>query len=405
MANKGAATTKYDWPDTEEFVKIYVEGGYTYAAISDVVGAPIGTVASHISSDPGLRKGIKEAKAAQKIKRASVGEPVNELELVRHERDEALRAVSKARGEEVATERVIQSLERGISAAKPTYKPKKQTVHHNIDAHTLVLLFSDAHAGEQVNREAVNGLNEYNWQIMLERMQRLAESVRSHRDHYGVKARKLHIVSLGDGLNGEIHEDAKVSNEYPMAECAVRFGEDVAEWIVTELEPEFESIELDGVVGNHPRFAQKPRAKVAYDNGDWIATETTRIALKHHNIPVRAHKAKQAVIEICGRKYLLAHGDGVRTTMAGVPWGGVIRNADRLKALFNLSEVEVEAIFGGHWHNAQIAESLSVLINGSIKGIDEYSISAFGGGKPAKQLLAAMHPKWGITGVHPIDLQ
>jgi hypothetical protein len=267
-------------------------------------------------------------------------------------------------------------------------------------------MFSDAHAGEVVSPIETNGLNEYNWQVMLERFRRLADAVRSHRDHYGVAARHLKIYSLGDGLSGNIHEELKETNEFPFAECIVRFGEDVGSWISTEFASEFETIEYDAVVGNHPRYSKKQRAKVAYDNGDWIASETTRLYLRNHEkISVRAHRARQAIVETCGEKHALIHGDGVRTTMAGIPWGGIVRHTDKLRKLFDLADIPVKRVFGGHWHNSQIAEEWSIFINGSIKGIDEYGIGEYGDGKPAGQVLVAMHPKWGVTGAHKIDLQ
>lgn len=91
--------------------------------------------------------------------------------------------------------------------------------------------------------------------------------------------------------------------------------------------------------------------------------------------------------------------------MVGVPWGGIMRQTERLRALFDLVDEKPDHVFCGHWHNPQIAEDFSILVNGSVKGIDEYGIDQHGGGKPPVQLLAAFHPKWGITGVHKIDCE
>lgn len=352
-----------------------------------------------------IKKRLKptgRAKAARKV-----GEEVTELERLQAENKELEAALAKTRGNEVAEARVLAALESGIQAAKPTYKRLPgRAARGKQQPHTLALLLSDAHAGEKVSYEETNGLNEYDWSIMLRRLRRLAEGVRSHNDHYGAgRARKLHITSLGDGLSGSIHEELRETNDPPFAEAIVRYGEDIGEWVATELAPEFDEIVIDHVVGNHPRFSTKPRAKVAYDNGDWIAANVTRIYLRgHKHIAVNAARSSQVVIDICGRKVLLVHGDGVRTTMAGVPWGGIIRHSDRLRALFALADVDVTHVFGGHWHNPQVAEDRSILINGSVKGVDEYSIKKYGGGKPPSQLLAAFHPKHGLTGVHFIDL-
>ena len=401
------APITYDWPDDAAFIELFKEHG-SVGAVARSLGFPARAAQYHAATEP-LYGRLREIKAAQKTKAktaAKVGTPVDPLEVVTQERDEALRAASRHRGEEVATERVIQSLERGIREAEVSYKPApRRKSESRFEPHTLVLLHSDDHAGEVVSLEETNGLNEYNWQIMLERWQRMAQSVRSHRDHYGTRATKLHILNLGDGLSGSIHEELKDTNEFPFSECIVRFGEDQGEWILREFGEEFEEIQVDGVVGNHPRNSKKPRSKTAYDNGDWVSLETTRIYLRQApNITVRSHKAKQAIVDICGENWLALHGEGVRTTMAGVPWGGIIRHSDKLRQLFGLSDIEVAHVAGGHWHNRQIAEDFSIFINGSIKGIDEYSIDSFGGGKPPGQILVACHPRWGVTGAHKIDL-
>lgn len=404
-----AGKQQINWPSDEQIIAGVVEHG-DRAAYAKAIGQSVSSFYSHLSKRE-LRGRIDVAMAdARPALRVApnIGDPVSRLEMVEQENAELRQRLTSARSEEVAEARVLAALGEGIKAAVPTYSARPRTPNTKTvrteEPHTLALLWSDSHAGEVVSREQTSGLNEYNWDLMLARFRRLAEGVRSHRDHYGSRARRLHITGLGDGISGVIHEELRETNDTPFAESIVRFGLDSADWIAQEFAGEFEEIVFDGVVGNHPRFSQKPRAKVAYDNGDWIAYQVMRERLRGHaNITVNAPKAAQAIIDICGRKVLLVHGDGVRTSMAGVPWGGIIRQQKSLTNLFRLVDIEVDHLFGGHWHNPQIAENFRIVLNGSIKGPDEYSIKAFGGGEPPVQLLAAFHPKWGITGVHKLD--
>jgi predicted phosphodiesterase len=335
------------------------------------------------------------------------GSAVSREEILEQELAEARKALTSARAEDVREARVLQAIEHGIAVLKPaSTRRRPASATHAGEAHTLSLLWSDTHAGETVSLVETNGVNEYNWQIMFERLRNVAHGVRSHRDHYGVKARKLHIASLGDMLTGVIHQELAETNDVPFADSMVQFGVEAGDWIAEEFADEFEEITIDCVVGNHPRFSQKPRNKVSYDNGDYVVGHFIRQRLRgYRHITVNVPKSDRAVVDICGKTVLLAHGDGVRTTMVGVPWGGIIRHTERLAALFALSDVHVDHVFGGHWHNPQIAENFGILINGSVKGPDEYGMKKYGSGAPPVQLLAAFHPKWGITGVHKIDCE
>lgn len=389
---------KHVWPDDGAVVAGIAQHG-SKAAYARALGVSATALKDHID-----RHGIVPQQAAQPLTAASVGEPVSREEMLEQQLVEARKALLQARAEDVREARVLEVLEGSISRVVPTYKPRPRRTSVDHEAHTLCLLWSDCHASEVVSLTETLGLNEYNWPIMMERLRRLAEGVRSHRDHYGAKARKLVIASLGDQLTGVIHEELRDTNDTTFSDSMVRFGEEGAQWISQEFGDVFEEIEVHVIPGNHPRFSQKPRHKLSYDNGDYVAGHIMRIALAGHpNIRVNVPRASKAIIDICGRKVLLLHGDGVRSTMVGVPWGGIIRHSERLVKLFDLADVEVQHVFGGHWHNPQVAEDFSILINGSIKGVDEYGIDKFAGGKPPVQLLAAFHPRHGITGVHKID--
>ena len=331
---------------------------------------------------------------------------VNELDKVKQENAQLRRALAAVHKTDVAAERALDMLDKAVERAVCTYKPAAKRKPGKVEPHTLALLFSDAHAGEVVSLEETNGLGEYNYDIMLGRMRTLADRVRSHNDHYGpARARKLVITSLGDGISGEIHEELKDTNEYANSELMVRFGEDVGEWIATEFAGEFDEIEMVCVPGNHPRFTKKERSKLKWDNGDFIASHYTRLKLeKYPHVKVVVPKAARAVVNICGEEILCLHGQGVKSTMVGVPWGGILRQSERLQKLFDLVDVKVDRVFAGHWHNPNLAEDWSVVINGSLKGIDEYVVDRALAAKPPSQVLTVFHPKHGMTGAHKLDL-
>jgi hypothetical protein len=90
------------------------------------------------------------------------------------------------------------------------------------------------------------------------------------------------------------------------------------------------------VPGNHPRATQKPQAKQAHNNADWLFYQFLAALLKGHpqfefDIPRGSYNV-QMIAERW--RMLLMHGDGIRTTMPGVPWGGVIRRITVLESQF-----------------------------------------------------------------------
>jgi hypothetical protein len=104
---------------------------------------------------------------------------------------------------------------------------------------------------------------------------------------------------------------------------------------------------------------------------------------------------------------MLWHGDGVRSSMPGVPWGGVLRRVAALQNQYTTAGMPIDIFCNGHFHTANVVEGSAgrVAMNGSVKGVDEYSLKAFGSGAPARQVLLCFHPRHGLTDVSFIDLQ
>ena len=101
------------------------------------------------------------------------------------------------------------------------------------------------------------------------------------------------------------------------------------------------------------------------------------------------------------------HGDGIRSTMPGVPWGGVVRRVTVLESQFTAARQPLDYIALGHFHtqNALDGVATKTFTNGSVKGADEYSLKQFGSGRPAAQSLLSFHPKRGWTGNYAVELQ
>ncbi len=411
---------KYSYPAKDELISLLRRYGQ-YGAAS-VIGCSRSALQHH------LRK--QEITAAQwrtppkawvPREKDQVGDlSISEEEILRQRVAELEKALRKDRKSEVMEERLIRAIEKAAASAHPVYnartpKPMKTAAGKQAKSkkgkaqHEMVLLWSDTHAGEVVSKEETNGLNEYNWDIMWKRHHRMRESIYSYLDNRPYPIEKLHVLALGDMLSGNIHDELVATNEEPYMEVLADFAADGAAWLA-EFGERFKEITFTGVVGNHPRAHRKPWAKNAHDNGDWLVYRYMRDLLKNNeqftewNIPTAA----QTVVEICGKSIMALHGSGIRSSMPGIPWGGVARRVNNLALNYQKQANKgIDMFVLGHFHNGSFVTSDAgqIVLNGSVKGVDEYSLQAFGGGRPAQQFLLTLHKSHGVTDVSMLDLQ
>lgn len=375
------------------------------AELSRALGYRPDTVTKWCRADPDLAKRMDDALVAfTPSPVVGEGDEVDEAEMLRQRLTEHERAARAQRKIDVLEERVLLAFDQAIEARKPAYSPRAIPKTKTLSAqHEFVLLWSDTHAGEVVSEVETNGLNAYDWKTMWQRHDRLREAVFSFQDNRPYPVSKLHVCALGDMLSGDIHDELVETNEIPLAEATVQFAIDGSEWLESLLE-RFSSLTFSGVVGNHPRAKRKPQAKQAFNNADWLAYHAMRGFLRNQpaikwDIP----KASAHPIEVLGKRLLLWHGDGVRSTMPGVPWGGVMRRAQALSTTYAAKGIPLDHLCVGHFHQANIVDQGRVVMNGSIKGIDEYSLKAFGGGGSPQQLLLTFHPRKGLTDISFLD--
>jgi len=125
------------------------------------------------------------------------------------------------------------------------------------------------------------------------------------------------------------------------------------------------------------------------------------------NVTINITKSDMQVVEVVPNyNVLLWHGDGVRSTMPGVPWGGVIRRSNNLQAQYSQIGKPIKMFSVGHFHQLNLVHSASgwIAMNGSIVGGNEYSKKHFGHSDPPQQQLLTFHPTKGLCDSSIIDL-
>lgn len=381
-----------------------VEQHGSMRAAADAHGIPRSTFKDAYNKLIGQR-GSGASNLHRKAATHAVGDEVSPEELQAAELKELRSQVKQARSGEVAFQKLTNLLSEQINAKVPKHKPAPKQRSRAMTTHRMALQYSDTHAAEVVNPEEINGINSYNWDVMLRRHDKLQHSVLSFRENRPYPVDKLHILGLGDAVTGDIHDELRVTNELTLSETCIQLGLDMAEWVEAFV-PFFETIQIDAVVGNHGRRSKKPQMKQAFDNFDWIAYQVMKQRLaRYDSVTVNVPKSSMTPVMIFDERWLLWHGDGVQSSMVGVPWGGIIRRSKELQQQYSAIGIPFDRIAIGHWHEANVIGQGKIMVNGSVKGPDEYGLQRHGGGSPAMQLLHTVHPRRGLTDTSYINLQ
>jgi hypothetical protein len=269
------------------------------------------------------------------------------------------------------------------------------------------LMLSDLHWGETVYPTQVNGVNEYSIAIAQRRLRTAIERT--------VDLCKLHMVDPhypgivcalgGDMLSGDIHEELSESNDLPVMPAMLDlFG--CLIWAVGRLADEFGKVFIPCVTGNHGRNTRKPRAKSRnYSNFDWLLYQfLARHFAADKRVQFHIPDGSDAHWSVFGHRYCLTHGDQFRggDGMIGA-LGPIIRGDHKKRSRNGQIELGYDTLLLGHWH--QLIQLQRLIVNGSLKGYDEYAASGNFGFEPPQQALWLTHSQRGITFSMPVHVE
>ena len=274
---------------------------------------------------------------------------------------------------------------------------------------TAIQLLSDAHIGNHVDREETGGLGEYSYEIFQERLELLGKGIRSivnnyHRPVHPVP--RLVMPMMGDMIeNIEIFGSQLEGVDLPLMKqflCAI---DDLSQFIV-ELLDTFETIFVPVITGNHGRIGRKGQHK-RHVNWDYLIGEMIKRKLEPYadRIEIQVPKAAFAVIEVEGYRWLLRHGDGIKS-WGGIPFYGIARSTGRWIAIQAAVGQRFDYMAMGHFHTPAHLPFTGgeVIINGCFPGTTEYSVEVIESLSRPMQFLGMMHPEHGLGARYPIYL-
>jgi predicted phosphodiesterase len=305
----------------------------------------------------------------------------------------------------------IKDLERFLdrfAAIKPADQkvPKWMTPKRRTAAHhgTPVLVLSDLHLDEVVDLHEMDGMNEYNRVIAEERLNKVVNGAVKLVKSYvnGITVDGIVVPILGDIVTGVIHAELADTNEAPPPATIVHWVPILAS-ALTHLADEFGRVHVPCVDGNHDRTTIKTRAKKRAENSyAWIIYNWLADSLRNDDrITFSITTAPEQIVDIYKTRFLLAHGDAFRS-QGGV--GGLHPALNkwllRKHDLYSQAKRDFDYALLGHWH--QLLWGQDFVINGSLKGYDEYA--RHGGFKfeRPQQALFIVTPENGVVQRMPV---
>lgn len=327
----------------------------------------------------------------------------NEVISLRKQRTSDAKTIAKLTEELSVIYRSLEASETIMSAnlQPPKWlspaKPKKS-------AATPIAMLSDTHFDEVVLPEEIDYLNAYNREIATMRLEKWAKNVIKITRHYlsGMTYDGFVLILGGDIFSGDIHEELKETNADTQLASLLYWSEQLCSAIEL-LKSEFGKVHVTSVVGNHGRTTRKPRAKLRVKtNYDWLlAKMIERYFEKDSAVTFQIPEGADSFISVYGYGQLITHGD---QASGGGGIGGIYPPVMRLRARkaqrFLATGTNFSTLWMGHWH--QLIQTQGLIVNGSLKGYDEYAmVSNFAFEQP-QQALAILTPERGLTIQAPI---
>lgn len=269
------------------------------------------------------------------------------------------------------------------------------------------LFASDWHWGEIVDPQQIGGVNKYNLAIAQDRMRTMVEvTIDLLRNHVKAERYPGIVFALGgDMVSGDIHEELTATNEAEMMPVVLDLWGALS-WAIEQLADEFGHVFVPCVSGNHGRNTHKIRAKGRnFTSFDWLLYQFLAKRFEgDKRVRFQIPDGSDCLYSVMGHRYLLTHGDQFRggDGMIGA-LGPIMRGDHRKRGRNQQIGMTFDTMLLGHWH--QLIQLQRLIVNGSLKGYDEYAYTNNFPFEPPRQALWLTHPQHGITFSAPVNVE
>jgi hypothetical protein len=279
-------------------------------------------------------------------------------------------------------------------------KPSAITQGRKHDSESVaVAIASDWHCSELVERETVNGRNEFNLSIAENRIKQFFRKTLAltETQRHSTRIDTLCLGLLGDFISGEIHEELTESNQLSATQEVL--------WVIERLRagleflsPHYKRIVIPCCHGNHGRNTKKRRISTGHKHSyEWMM---------YHALKQSAPKNCEFVIAdgyhvylpVLNTKIRFHHGDAIRY-QGGV--GGIFIPVNKAIQSWNRN-VRADLDVHGHFH--QQLDGGNFICNGSLIGFNAFAVEIKAAYEPPQQSFFLIHSRMGKTVSAPIRL-
>lgn len=377
----------------QEAVNALAQADGNVSQASRALGIPRGTLQSRLLA-------AERAGVAAGGRTTSAPDTQREVQLLKAQ----LRAAQNAALDQAVVRREIIKLIESVTSGQPAWACAAQKKSGSPGVPTLFL--SDLHWGEVVSPSQINGVNEYNMSIAKQRLHATAETavhllriLSPSLDYPGI------VIPLGgDMISGNIHDELMATNEFnTMPTILDLYGELCG--LLSYMADTFGNVFVPCVSGNHGRDTKKMWNKDRHATSfDWLLY---CLLAKHFENDARLTflipDASDAHYRVYGHRYHLVHGDAYRGGDGLIgSLGPITRGDHKTRSRNNQIDLGYDTMLLGHFH--QYMHLTRFIVNGSLKGYDEYAYNNSFGFEVPQQALWVTHPTHGITYRMPIKL-
>ncbi len=283
-------------------------------------------------------------------------------------------------------------------------KPRRQSGHHAI----VTTVLSDMHFDELVNPDEMGGVNAYDRDIATLRLRRYFESVVMLARDYtaGVTIDGCVLMLGGDSITGEIHDELARTNDDSIPGTLLYWSELLAAG-VDMFADAFGHVAVYESPGNHGRMSRKVEPKqFSRRSFDWLLSHmVAREFRRDDRVTFHINDAYDSRFQVYNTTYLLHHGmvggSNAGTGIGGI-WPTIMRDDARRRNMYQQVGQPYDIAVMGHWHQYTWGPGTKFVINGSLKGYDEFARFKGFGWEPPQQAWWLTTPENGVTFTAPV---
>jgi len=314
-----------------------------------------------------------------------------------------LRKANEQSADAVALKEVLGTVSANLAATNPpAWVQSPPAKRESPGVPTLFL--SDLHWGEVVHPGQVNNVNRYSLAVARDRLRYTVQTAMQLLHILDPKMRYPGIVVPlgGDMISGNIHDELAATNELNTMPTVLDLYDNLV-GALKMLADVFGHVFVPCVSGNHGRDTKKTWAKDRnHTSFDWLLYQfLAKHFMADRRFTFLIPDGPDALYRIYGTRYLLTHGDQFKAGDSIIgPIGPLMRGNQKKLARNQAVDMEYDVMIAGHWH--QYIHLARLIVNGSLKGYDEYAYAGNFGFEPPTQALWVTNPKHGITFRMPV---